>query len=143
MSHSEPSLQSSNSLFITFPDVFNPILGGDNKPVIVRGDSPPFSLQDAAISVRPYLELLTKTLMILSYVIHYDILLTLVAIPPLVAQLRIVIRIVLSCLTGFTNPRCSPEPDTSKMITVINNHVILLDLLKVTPMLHLYVSRDV
>lgn len=139
MNDFESSFQSRYSLFISFPDVFNRILGCYYKPVILWGNSTSFCLQDTAIPVRPYLQLLPKTLMILTNVIHDDILLPLISIPPFVAQFGIVIGVVFPCLPGLSNARYAPDPDTSEMVSILDHHVVLLDPLEIPPMLYLNV----
>lgn len=85
----EPSVQSLQSPVIISKDLGDRVLRGDDELLVSGDQCSALSLKDTAVSISPYLELLPKTFVFWTKVVHNDPGLALVAIPPLVAKFGI------------------------------------------------------
>jgi len=78
------SLQSFHSPVIFSKDVGDRVLRGDDELLVMGDQCSSFSLKDTAVSISPYFELLPKTFVFWTNVIHNDSGLALITIPPFV-----------------------------------------------------------
>lgn len=65
-----------------------------------------------------------------------------ITIPPLIAKLRVSVRVVGTSLSALAYTCWSMNPDASESLSVFDDEVVLLDLLKVGVVLHYDVCGD-
>lgn len=100
---------------------------------MLRADlsSSTFNFSDEGIAVGPDLEMMSETGMGLVEVIQNDVILSLIAVPPLVCLLEVGKGIVEASVAAFTSSSFSIVPDTGCIIGVSGlRHVVFCDLLE-------------
>ena len=67
--------------------------------------------------------------MLRTYIVHDDMLLPLVTVPPLVAELWISVWVIFTSLAALSDSCITPDPHTSEGVLVTDHQVILANLL--------------
>ena len=80
-------------------EVLNRLVRRNNKPLMLQGNSLTLSLTITGVNVHPTLKKMAKRVNV--KIVKYDILLTIVPVKPLVLELIISVRVVISSPSRF------------------------------------------
>lgn len=105
----------------------NGIVRGYYNISVHKRDHSSFDLTGCSILVCPELEIVSQARIVV--VVDEDIVLASVSIPPFALRLDVEIRIILSCVVGFSNARWSVDPYSSDCVVGVGG--LLVDLVKV------------
>lgn len=92
-----------------------------------KRDHSSFDLTGCSIFVSPELEVVSQARIVM--VVDEDIMLSSISVPPFRLRLDVEIRIIRSCVVGFSNARWSVDPYSSDCVVGVGG--LLVDLVKV------------
>lgn len=142
MKQFEPSLQGLYRSLVLPEDVFDTILASNDEVDVCTWRGTSFVFQDTTVPVSPVLELRFKACMFSSDIIHNNVFLVLVTVPPFVDRFGIVVGVMFASPAGLAYTRRAVNPYTPYVWSILCDHVVLLDAFEVSIILTDYRSRD-
>jgi hypothetical protein len=136
----ESAFQSGNHFLArVLIQVPNGIVAGYDKISVHKRDHSSFDLTGCSILVCPELEIVSQARIVV--VVDEDIMLSSISVPPFALRLDVEIRVILSCVVGFSNARGAIDPDSSAGIVGVGG--LLVDLEQVHGLLYLLVLANI